>query len=127
MQAISGNAEAFQKGQVVEQPVRDHSTGFDYRVQVKDAKTGRLIRKQDYCKHSRGTEVLLERPIGSGNAFFENGESAGRWDFKLWKKIADEHNAVAPQAASFEEELMQRNEQLEAELAALKAEQKKKG
>jgi hypothetical protein len=128
MNNISGNAEAFKKGTVVEQPPYDPSTGFDYRVHVKDAKTGRLIRLQHYARHAHGGEVLLERPIGSGNCFYENGVPAGRYRFQDAKgkpckeKISEDHIEVAAAPASYQEALEQDNEALRAELEALKAE-----
>lgn len=113
---------AEQKLKVIEHPEHDPSTGFDYRVHIKDAKTGRVIRIQNYSRHARGGEVLLERPSGSGNCFFENGEPAGRWDLTKWERIADKHIAVAPAPANREEALEQENEALQRELAALRAE-----
>lgn len=116
------SAEQQEKPKVVEQPQRDHSTGFDYRTHIKDAKSGKIIRLQHYAKHSRGTEVLLERPIGSGNMFTENGVAAGRWDIKGWTKISDKHVDAPQPPANRVEELEQHNEALQRELAALQAE-----
>ncbi len=113
------------KAKVIEHPQRDASTGFDYRVHIKDATTGKLIRIQDYAKHMRGGEVLLERPIGSGNCFREGGQEAGRWDTEKWSKISDTHIEVAEAPANHMEALTQRNEALEREIAALKAEAEK--
>ncbi len=110
------------KLKITEHPQYDASTGFDYRVHIKDAKTGKVIRLQHYARHTNGTAVLLERPIGSGNAFSENGAKAGRWDFKKWQKITDSHSEVAQPPANRTEELEQRNAALEQELAALRAE-----
>ncbi len=118
-------AEAQPKAKVIEHPQLDESTGFDYRTHIRDSKTGRLHRVQNYARHSRGTDVLLERPVGSGNCFHENGTSAGNWDTTGWKKLSDTHKAAAPQALNREDELMQRNDALEKELAALRAEAEK--
>lgn len=119
---IQGNAEIQKTQKVVEHPQRDESTGFDYRVHIRDAKTGRLTRIQHYARHSRGGEVLLERPVGSGNCFFENGELAGRWDLVKWAKLSDKHLEVAAAPMNREEELEEQNEMLRLELEALKAE-----
>lgn len=110
------------KAKVTEHPQLDTSTGFDNRVHIKDAKSGKIIRLQHYARHSQGNEVLFERPIGSGNAFTENGNPVGRYDFKKWTKISDTHIAVAQPPANRTEELEQHNAALEQELAALKAE-----
>ena len=124
------NAEAFQKGTVVEQPPYDPSTGFDYRVHIKDAKTGRLIRLQHYARHAHGGEVLLERPIGSGNCFHENGQPAGRYKFQDDKgkpckeKVSEKHLEVAAAPASYLESVEQELDSVRAELEALKAEKK---
>jgi len=120
--------EATPAKKVIEHPVLDPSTGFDNRVHISDAKTGKLIRVQDYARHSRGEEVLYERPIGSGNCYYPNGQPAGRYAFKqegkemVWEKISDKHLDVAPAPASREEALEDKNAALEAELAALRAE-----
>jgi hypothetical protein len=114
------------KPKIVEHPALDESTGFDYRVHIKDSKTGKLIRLQHYAKHAKGDEVMFERPIGSGNAYTPNGEPAGLWDFKQWKKLGDEHAEVAQPPANRQEELEQQNAALEAELSQLRAEAAKK-
>ena len=114
------------KQKIVEHPEFDPSTGFDYRTHIKDAKTGKLIRIQTYARHARSGEVLLERPVGSGNCFSENGEPAGRWNLTKWEKISDDHIAVKAAPANREEDLEQRNAILERELAALKAESQMK-
>jgi hypothetical protein len=114
---------------IVEHPQRDESTGFDYRTHIKDAGTGRLVRVQHYAKHMSGGEVLLERPPGSGNCFAENGQPVGRYEFKtegkqqIIKKIADKHIDVKATPVNHIDELTERNEALERELAALRAEQ----
>ncbi len=112
------------KAKVIEHPQRDESTGFDNRVHIKDAKTGKLIRIQHYARHAKGAEILFERPIGSGNCFFENGVSAGRWDLTQWAKISDNHIEVAAAPANQMEHLEQQNAALTAELSALRAEAK---
>ena len=71
MQHNQSEAEA---PKIIESPERDWTKGFDDRVHVRDAKTGRVIRVQDYAKHFNGSQVMYERPIGSGNMFRENGE-----------------------------------------------------
>ena len=118
------------KAKVIEHPQRDETSGFDYRVQVKDAKTGKMIRLQHYTRHTKGEQVLLELPVGSGNCFLENGEPAGRYKFHVpkdsrevvWEKISDKHVEVAAAPIDQMDYLAQKNEALEKELAALRAE-----
>ncbi len=113
---------------VKEHPEVDPSTGFDMRTHIIDANTGRLIRLQTYARHAKGDKVLFERPIGSGNCWYENGQSAGRWTFKdhdgnlEWKQVSKEHVATKAAPVNHAEDLEQRNETLEAELEALRAE-----
>lgn len=118
-----------QKPKPVEVPARDFDTGFDYRTHIRDAKTGRLIILQPYSRHSNGEQVLLERPIGSGNCFAENGEPAGRWKFETagkeakWTKLSDTHDATAKNpSVNPVEDLRAENEALKAERAARDAE-----
>ncbi len=124
---VSANSEKHQKQAVVEVPEHDPATGFDYRVHIKDAKTGRMIRMQHYARHSSGGQTLLERPIGSGNAFTENGEPAGRYDFSnaaSWKKLSESHVDVAAAPANREEYLTQELDAAKAEIEAMKLEHK---
>ena len=113
---------------VVEHPQLDESTGFDYRTHIKDAKTGRLVRTQNYARHARNGEVLLERPPGSGNCFHENGVPAGRYRFPIkgteviWEKLGETHVEVKAGPANRTEELEQQNELLSLELEELRAE-----
>lgn len=48
--------------------------GFDYRVHITDPKTGRLIKYQPYQMVIKDGLTRIERPIGSGNWFYSNGE-----------------------------------------------------
>ena len=113
---------------ITEDPAHDPSTGFDYRTHIKDGKTGKLIRLQQYARHTRNAEVLLERPIGSGNCWYENGVPAGRWKFHQekndvrWEKLSDTHTAVRAAPANELEASQQENEILRRELAAAQAE-----
>jgi hypothetical protein len=132
MSAAQEDRDYQPKPKVVEHPQLDESTGFDYRVHIKDVKTGNLIRIQNYTRHAKAGDVLLERPVGSGNCFYENGRPAGRYQFIQhktdveWKKISDDHIEVAPAPANREEALAQHNEMLEREIASLRAEVEKK-
>ncbi len=99
---------------------------FDRRVQIRDESTGRLVKKQHYANHKFGNISLLERPVGSGNMFDEHGNPVGRWKHTeegKWAKFEEAHVEVAQfEEVRSVEELAGRNAQLEAELAALKAE-----
>jgi hypothetical protein len=117
-------------------------TGFDLRVNIKDGKTGEMIKTQPYNRHCVGTKTYYERPIGSGNLFWESGEAAGRWvrnpDFKKGTGnvefmpdeaaahiFYDEEKTVkfSQEAAN---EVLAENTALKAELDALKAEKEAK-
>jgi hypothetical protein len=55
----------------------ENSTGhkeFDYRVQIFDPKTGKLMKYQPYQMVIENGVTKIERPIGSGNWFYSNGE-----------------------------------------------------
>lgn len=113
-------SEVTQK-KITEYPPRDFSKGFDDRVHIVDEKTGRLIKYQPYARHSHGTDLLFERPIGSGNCFRENGTECGRWDIKAWKQTHDTHIETAPLPVNKQEAQEQELAALRAELAALKS------
>lgn len=54
--------------------VENTQKGFDYRVQIKDPKTGKIVKYQPYKMVIENGLTKLERPIGSGNWFHPNGE-----------------------------------------------------
>lgn len=125
---MSAEAQPKPAPKVVEAPQLDETVGFDNRTHITDAKTGRLIRLQNYTKHARADKVMFERPIGSGNCYFENGQWAGNYEFVQkgndveWRKLSDTPKETKAAPINVMEEIMQRNEALEAELAALRAE-----
>lgn len=51
---------------------------FDLKTHIRNPKTGQLLKVQPYRLHCIGEKKLYERPVGSGNVFYENGEKAGR-------------------------------------------------
>lgn len=114
------------KAKVIEQPELNPE-GFDLRVQIKDANTGKVIRHQPYTCHIVGGSKLFERPKGSGNLYYESGLSAGRLGRDgQGNKYADTTKAHIEIAEAKEvtlEAIASENESLKAELAALKAEQ----
>ena len=57
-------------------------TGFDYRVHISDPKTGRLVKYQPYQMVIKDGVTKLERPIGSGNWFYPNGEPVNKTEKK---------------------------------------------
>lgn len=99
---------------------------FDNRVQIRDEQSGRLIKTQPYAIHKFGSNTLMERPIGSGNMFNQHDEPIGKWKLEKdgsWSKVGDEHSsAPAYQMVGTVDDLLTKNAELEAELAALKAE-----
>lgn len=113
---------------IIEYPPVDPDTGFDYRVKIINAETGKLVKYQPYTLHANGNEKLLERPIGSGNAFTQNGAPAGRFDFSTprWKKLSEEHIQTKPIPVDKLSALEQENEELQRELDTLRAEAKEK-
>lgn len=117
-------------------PNAQESAGFDLRTHIFD-KRGRLTGKNPYRLHVRNGERLFERPVGSGNLWYENGDPAGRVEVTIsadartqTKKfhIGAEHKAyTAPLTGAeklhFEhEELKAKTAAMEAELAAIRAE-----
>lgn len=121
-------------------PEQTQSNSFDLKTHHFDGR-GRLKGHNPYRLHiDRGTS-LFERPVNSGNVFYENNEPAGRVDYTrdeqgriLSKKFDAKavHKAyVAP--LSNDQKLVQENEglrektaRLEAELAAINAEKEQK-
>lgn len=60
-----------------ETPARDETVGFDLRTEIRDSKTGKVIRSQPYIRHvHRDKGVVYER---AGQFFYENGEPAPGW------------------------------------------------
>ena len=112
--------------EIIEHP-QPAAEGFDLRTHIRDAETGRLIRKQPHAYHAQGDLRMYEQPIGSGNMFTPGGHPMGRYEMltpgkkgQRWEQVSETHAPVVEQKfyGSAEEE----NEALRAELAALKAE-----
>lgn len=60
----------------VESPFWD-GQGFDLRTQVRDARTGRLVKDQPYLRHChRDKGTVYER---DGKFWYETGEEAKDW------------------------------------------------
>jgi len=51
---------------------------FDKRVQIRDPKSGRVIATNPYRKFVRKEGEFYERPVGSGNLFWDDNTPAGR-------------------------------------------------
>lgn len=109
---------------------------FDLKVHDFDRR-GRLLGKNPYRCHVRDGSKYFERPVGSGNLFFENGEPAGR----VITKLSDDGTTIskrfdfkaehidyvmpptgAEKLSAEYEALKAKNAAIEAELAALRAE-----
>ena len=58
---------------------------FDLNTSVRDKKTGRIIKMNAYRLHCSKLGKLFERPINSGNLYYENGEPAGQYDYSAKK------------------------------------------
>ena len=99
---------------------------------------GRLVGKSPYRMHVVSGEALFERPVNSGNLFYENGDPAGRVEYtkgpkgqitgKTFKRN-EAHKAYVPPLSGAEkvsaenENLKAENLKLMAELEAIRAEQ----
>jgi len=46
---------------------------FDYKVHVRDAKTGKVVKTNSYRKYVSDKGTVLERPPGSGYFYFPSG------------------------------------------------------
>lgn len=99
---------------------------FDLQTHVRD-KYGKLIKTNPYRRYCRGGEVYYERPVGSGNLWYENNEPAGRMIDNKVDRTAAHVEFTAP--VSEDQKLVKavldtkaENEALRRELEALKAE-----
>ena len=110
---------------------------FDLRTHIWDTK-GNLVKENTYRSFIREGRQVFERPVGSGNLWYENNEPAGRIECQYNEKghiIAKEfkpeakHIEFVPPMNDDEKtyfELQNANKrlaQLEAELASIKKEQ----
>lgn len=113
---------------------------FDLQVHAWDGQ-GKLVKENHYRLHIIEGRSYFERPVNSGNLWYENNQPAGRMEYtfgengtiaskslqlgaahKEWKKPL-----TGAEALHFElEQTKERNAQLEAELTAIKAESEKK-
>lgn len=112
---------------------------FDLRTHIWDAQ-GALVGKNLYRKFIVGDRTYYERPVNSGNLWFENNEPAGRVEcefndkghivrkeFLVGEKAAPHKVFTAPLTgdakAHFElEQIRAKNAALEAELSQIKKE-----
>lgn len=116
---------------IIEVPPRQYGSDgeqvFDNRTHIRDADSGRLLKKQPYAYHVFNDTKMWERPIGSGNMYNHFGDPIGRWKSAgrgAWEKISETHSdAPTYEKVMTVEDLVQRNSELELEVAALKAEQ----
>lgn len=107
-------------------------TGFDLRVQVRDDKTGEVVRHQPYKLRIEKQTRYYERPVGSGNLFYEGGNEAGRWVKLPSGQMGPDTTAThvqwtaplegAEKLFSDNEKLKQQYETLRAELEAIQRE-----
>lgn len=122
--------EAQAQAPIIEDPPRDFTKGFDLRVTIRDGKTGEVIRKQPYRIHMRGDSRYYERPVKSGNLFFEDGKEAGRLiPGDKGKTVIDakaKHIEVPAEVPKDLKALEEQNEELRAEVAAMRAEREKR-
>ncbi len=102
---------------------------FDLKVHHFDAR-GRVKKKTHYRLHIHKGTSMFERPVNSGNLFYENNEPAGRVIFTRDEKGAIIGKKYEPNAThldfkaplSAEEKVHFENEQMRSRIAALEAE-----
>jgi len=102
---------------------------FDLKVQHRDAKTGRITEVNPYRLHIKGNKKYYERPVGSGNLWFEDGTPANahkEYTAPLTndQKMAAEFSAKDSKIRATEEKLAASEKELKeikAEAAAKKA------
>ncbi len=109
---------------------------FDLRTHEWDAQ-GILVRKNLYRLHIREGNHYFERPVNSGNLWFENNQPAGRVELKFNKlghitskeyKFDAEHKEYSPELTGNDkltfqlEQERSRSAELEAELLAIRGE-----
>lgn len=108
---------------------------FSLKVHHRDRR-GVLLNKQPYTMFVKGGVQYFERPVNSGNIFFENMDPAGRVERHVDKKgvitakfdFEAEHKEYIPPVTGAEKIAMEleqskaKNEALERELLAIKKE-----
>jgi len=109
---------------------------FDLQVHAWDGQ-GQLVKANHYRQFIIGGITYYERPVNSGNLWFENNQPAGRMEYelgdsgKIGKKTLNkeaEHLVFTKPLSGAEkvhfelEKARERNAQLEAEIAAIKVE-----
>ena len=113
---------------------QSEEVGFDLRVQIRDPKTGAVIRTQPYVLHDINDQEVFERPVGSGNVFWKSGEAAGRVEVdelgktkfvkeaqhKAWSAPETEDDRLRKEVLSTRE----KNLKLEREIEAIRRERK---
>lgn len=104
---------------------------FDLRTHIWDSQ-GNLVQKNLYTNHVIEGRSYFERPIHSGNLWYENNQPAGRVEYKDGKKnilegaahVAYTMPPEGPEAFHIElEKEREKSASLEARLAALEATQ----
>lgn len=103
---------------IIEDPGRDWTKGFDDRVTIRDAKTGEIIRFQPFRLRIINSVRYYERPKGSCNLVYENGEHAGRFIDGQVDLSAKHVEFIEPKTIT-KEDLEQENAELRRELAAI--------
>lgn len=108
---------------------------FDLRTHVWDG-SGNLIRTNLYTKYVIDGSAFYERPVKSGNLWYENNQPAGRmeYDEKGIRKLCEgaPHKEFTPKLEGADalyaelDDVKARAEAAEAELAAIKAEREAK-
>lgn len=114
-------------------PEAEQAPRFDTQVTFRDH-LGRVVKKNPYVLRviagpNGGKTELYERPVGSGNIFDGQGRPFGRWVDGTHKE-KEAHVAFTPPETDDQKlartlvEQERKIEQLQKELAAIKAEEK---
>lgn len=75
---------------------------FDLIVHRRDKK-GKIIHSSEYRREVKGNEVRYERPVGSGQWFYENGEPVEKRKAAVAQPKAPEAEIAAAVQASEED------------------------
>lgn len=92
---------------------------FDLKVQHRDAKTGRVTSVNPYRLHVKGNSKTYERPVGSGNLWYENDEPAN--EHRAYEIPLTEDQKLASELSAKDSQLRGMEEKLNAQAKELKA------
>ena len=92
---------------------------FDLKTVIRDSKTGSVVSRQPYRLHVKSGTKYYERPVGSGNLWFEDGSHAGQIVGSEIKAGAEHANWVPP--ISKEQRILDEINSKDSKIRALEA------